>query len=104
MAAVVSGTFAACSSGGKGSPGKGSGVDASTDAFAEATDEAAQPDAGGGGPDDSAAAPEGIDLMSPDGCYRLGAFCQDNSTCCSANCVDAACSAATVQMIHVLEP
>jgi len=102
MAAVVAATFAACSSGGKGSPGKG--VDASTDAFADATDEAAEPDAGGGGPDDSAAAPEAIDLLSPDGCYRLGAVCMDKSTCCSANCVDATCSAATVQMIHVPEP
>ena len=41
----------------------------------------------------------GIDPLSPDGCYRLGSFCTDDTTCCSDYCIDAACSGKPVHAV-----
>jgi len=43
-------------------------------------------------PDDVAIYPEAPSLRAPDGCYLQGAVCMDDTTCCSAYCVDGGCT------------
>ena len=88
LAAVLFGSFAACSS----SSSHGAGVaDAGAADAADEGQEDATADATGGQPDDVAIYPEAISLKAPDGCWLQGAYCTDNSTCCTQLCVEGGC-------------
>jgi len=88
-AVAAGGSFAACSS------TKASHTDAG-DASADADDDGSL-DAGTG-PDDAAVYPEAPSLRAPDGCFLLGATCMDDTTCCSAYCVEGGCTLMPKQM------
>ena len=92
VSAVAAGaSFAACSST-KATARDGGSTDASADADDDGSLDA------GTGPDDVAVYPEAPSLLSPDGCYRQGATCMDDTTCCSAYCVDGGCTLMPRQM------
>lgn len=78
-------SFAACSSS-KASGGTDGGKDAAIDADDDVSIDVAAP------PDDVAIYPEAPSLRAPDGCYLQGAVCMDDTTCCSAYCVDGGCT------------
>jgi hypothetical protein len=93
VSAVAAGaSFAACSSTKATNHADAGNGDASVDADDDGSVDAAT------GPDDVAVYPEAPSLLSPDGCYRLGATCMDNTTCCSAYCVEGGCSLTPRQM------
>lgn len=95
VSAVTAGaSFAACSStkaGGHADAGRGDA--AQVDASDEVTIEDAGPP-----PDDVIVYPEAPSMVAPDGCLLLGAFCLDQSMCCSNYCVEASCSGMIKQM------
>ena len=84
-------SFAACA-GNKATPRDAGLTDASVDADDDGSADVATP------PDDVAVYPEAPSLLSPDGCYRQGATCMDDTTCCSAYCVDGGCTLMPRQM------
>jgi hypothetical protein len=89
LAAGVS--FAACSStkaGGKAD----AGADAALDADEDVSIDVVSP------PNDVAIYPEAPSLRAPDGCYLQSAPCTDDTTCCSAYCVDGGCTLMPKQM------
>lgn len=93
VSAVAAGaSFAACSSTKATSHADAGNGDASVDADDDGSLDT------GTGPDDVAVYPEAPSLLSPDGCYRQGATCMDDTTCCSAYCVDGGCTLMPRQM------
>jgi hypothetical protein len=90
-ALAAGGSFAACSSA-RATARDGGSTDASVDADDDGSLDA------GTGPDDAAVYPEAPSLRAPDGCFLLGATCMDDTTCCSAYCVDGGCTLMPKQM------
>lgn len=52
---------------------------------------------GGDGSTDVAVYPDAFGYQTPDACFLIGASCVDDSTCCSALCVDGGCTRLPVQ-------
>jgi len=91
-ASAAGASFASCSSAKPDAHADGGLGDGSVDADDDGSIDVATP------PDDVPIYPEAASLLSPDGCYRQGASCMDDTTCCSAYCVDGGCTLMPRQM------
>jgi hypothetical protein len=100
VVAFVAGTgLAACSSGsekGGGAEEGGAGDGSLGDAPVADAVNAAAAESGDAGADD-VVLPDALVDLEPDGCSLTGASCLDDSTCCTARCVDGGCMRLPVQ-------
>jgi len=93
LSALAAGaSFAACSSTKAAAKADAGGPDAAVDADEDVSIDVVSP------PDDVAIYPEAPSLRAPDGCYLQSAPCMDDTTCCSAYCVDGGCTLMPKQM------
>jgi hypothetical protein len=79
-------SFAACSSTKAAGKADGGDRDAALDGDEDVSIDVAA------APDDVTIYPEAPSLLAPDGCYLQGASCMDDTTCCSAYCIDGGCT------------